>query len=704
MNVRDEMIMNSLKIQNFKGLKNVEIPLSSMVCIIGKNNSGKSSTLLALYYFLKGESISEKYYYDKSKPISIEVEIIDIKDEDLLRLSEEHRKKLINEIEDNKIKLVRKYMNGSTKLCLKKLVPKDPRFYPKNIKEVLKGKSGKNVQIVIQDHLNEYKKDFEGITTQKEVNKIISSIINEMDINEKIEKERPLPSGIPNSITKFLPDPILISAVKDLTDDAKPKSSSTFGKIIKALLDLIDDKDINEIVTALNKLEKFLNKIENDDGTVSDKDRLKQLKELEGITNSFLEDNFPDTSVEINVSPPTLEELFSSSKILINDGIKGDIETKGDGLKRAVIFTLLRTYNVIRKDSSKKNRPYLFLFEEPELYLHPASQKILFEALCNLARHNNQVVTTTHSPIFFTLDYTGIFVKMKRINDVEKPFSTAFYINVEEDMDENDLIKIISFENNNAAFFSDKILLVEGDSDLYFFKHVSKVLNEEWDFDTKNIPIIRLHGKGNARRYKEFFDKFQIDVHMILDIDVLIKDFDKLNVSEDVKVQRKNLLDEISVIIAKEGLDGSPKTRNDVDKTIGKITFREKYERVKEITETVNSANFITAEQARDFEDFYSYIISQDKNRAAKTVLKSGEYDLKLKNDLLDSLREQNIYVLSKGELEDYYPDEIKGNKFSKALKACELLSSKEKILETCPIIDSEGKTELEIIFEHIFK
>jgi len=39
---------------------------------------------------------------------------------------------------------------------------------------------------------------------------------------------------------------------------------------------------------------------------------------------------------------------------------------------------------------------------------------------------------------------------------------------IDEDLAELDLIRLICFENNNAAFFSDKVLLVEGDSDLIF--------------------------------------------------------------------------------------------------------------------------------------------------------------------------------------------------------------------------------------------
>jgi len=60
--------------------------------------------------------------------------------------------------------------------------------------------------------------------------------------------------------------------------------------------------------------------------------------------------------------------------------MKSSIDYKGDGLKRAVTFALLRTY-VEQKNTFKEsdNSKFLFLFEEPELYLHPKAQRILKE-------------------------------------------------------------------------------------------------------------------------------------------------------------------------------------------------------------------------------------------------------------------------------------------------------------------------------------
>jgi len=81
----------------------------------------------------------------------------------------------------------------------------------------------------------------------------------------------------------------------------------------------------------------------------------------------------------------------------------------------------------------------------------------------------------------------------------------------------------------------------------------------------------------------------------------------------------------------------------------------------------------------------------------------------------LSALRDEKIYVLSKGAVEDYYPQWVYGeDKPSKAINACELLPDRQSILDIFSSSShqkedqsNEGqkyeKTEFEVIFERIF-
>jgi len=193
------------------------------------------------------------------------------------------------------------------------------------------------------------------------------------------EKDLILPTGFWNSIKPLLPEPILIPAVKDITDDVKTTESATFGKLLGVLLSLIEDaEEFKDILESFETLKGYLNKVETD-GKVVD-DRLDEVKNIELILEEHIQENFPNVNIDIIIPPPGLKKIFSGAEIQIDDGMKSSIDYKGDGLKRAVTFALLRTY-VEQKNTFKEsdNSKFLFLFEEPELYLHPKAQRILKE-------------------------------------------------------------------------------------------------------------------------------------------------------------------------------------------------------------------------------------------------------------------------------------------------------------------------------------
>ncbi|MBI5902364.1 MAG: AAA family ATPase, partial [Deltaproteobacteria bacterium] len=88
------MKMTHLRIENFKGLHDITIPLSRFTCLIGENNAGKSSVLQALALFFSGSALPKTHYFDTEKQIRIEVIFKDIMDDDVNRLVEDHRIKI----------------------------------------------------------------------------------------------------------------------------------------------------------------------------------------------------------------------------------------------------------------------------------------------------------------------------------------------------------------------------------------------------------------------------------------------------------------------------------------------------------------------------------------------------------------------------------------------------------------------------------
>lgn len=712
------MIIQRIKIDNYRGIKVADFYPSPMTCIIGENNAGKSTILIALSLFFSGSSLTKSDYFNKENEILIELEITNISDVDLLRLNAEHRDRIKEIIIDGKLNLVRIYdLEGKSKLFCKRPGPIDTRLSESVINDLLKGKKGKEISESLIELLPEYGDKLDNLATQKAAKEKIEEIVLDLPSEQMEMKIVSLPTGIDNSISNFLPEPIYIAAVKDLKDDVKTKETTTFGKLLGILLRFLENtEEFEEISKSFEKLHSLFNIIETEEG-VSDS-RIPQIITIEQQIEKYLKENFPKVEVEINVPRPELKQVLSNSKIFINDGVKDTIETKGDGIKRALTFSLLRTYvDQLKEQRNQKllenvdgegglveisSQPYIFLFEEPELYLHPNAQKVLFDALESLSKENNQVFVTTHSPLFFSADSTETFVKViKRYPDGGKPFGSLLTINIKNDLDYKDAFQILCYENNTPAFFANKVLLVEGDSDLIYLKELAKKMNPEWNFDNQNIPIIRMNGKSNIKRYTDFYHKFETKVFSLVDLDMLIDGFDKYESTIEIFGKREGLLKALDAIAESNGFNADIK-KTKIKELTRRYTWKEKYLRLKELAEKVKVGKELTDEEISDIQ----YLFAEESNNLRRQALDAPEGNLDLKFEILQLLRDKGLFILSKGAIEDYYPEGVIGeDKPSKALDAVNKLKAIENPSDFLPKIkkDNAEICEMSEIFSIIF-
>lgn len=710
------MKIKELVIDNYRSVKHAKLPFSNFSCIIGQNNAGKSTILLALSLFYSGSKLKSEDFYNSDHPTRIQVTYENVTETDLMRIPEEHRIRISEILVEQTLKLVRIYdPNGSSKLLCRRLVPSDQRF-----QEDFKGRTGAELKRFIADTYPDYATLFDSVTTQKAAREVLESIIDRMKTEDFEETDSDLPTGIQNSVIPLLPEPIYIPAVKDISDDVKMKESATMGKLVGILMRQIERApEFQEIKQSFSRLNEMLNRVTGPSGDSVDT-RIEQVRTMEGLIEKYIRENFPRIEIELQIPPPELKQVFSSAQILVDDGVKNGIDVKGDGLKRSVTFALIRSYvemrrlNRIDEAESDSSVPvvepsYLFLFEEPELYLHPSAQTVLFEALERLAG-DHQVITTTHSPLFFSPTATGTFIKViKRHDEEDKPFANTMALNLQTDMSAKDAFQVICYENNNAAFFAERVVLVEGDSDVIYFKHIAKILDSDWDFDSRNIPIVRMGGKGNAKRYREYFETFGIDVHTVVDLDALIGDFNKLNITEDLHRKRSTFLKLVdSVAEAAAASVRTPQLNGDkIKKMVERLTWRQKFERLQEYAREVaiGNSSCITPEAVAEIESLFSE--EADAGRKQVIFEDQGGPVLSAKLELLNELRKENVYVLSKGAIEQYYPSGATGDdKPSRALNACRIVQAKSDILNVCPVITVDGHEmlELEAIFSRIFE
>jgi len=714
------MRMKKLTISNYRALRDVSIPLSHFGCLIGENNSGKSSFLQALCLFFSGSKLSAANYFDESQPIRIAVVFEDIGDADLARLVDEHRTRVSDIIKDGRLMLVRLYdTDGKSSLLYNTLMPTEERFAPSTIAALLKG--GRAGQAFANKVTRAFP-ELEGVVdtgmNQDAMRQKIQELADSLPDNQKEPVDLPLPTGIDRSIIPMLPEPIYIPAVKDLADDIKTTESTPFGKILAILLRAVESKlpDAQRLFAELNSK---LNRVVQEDGTVTD-DRLDEVKLIESTVEKYVQESFADVALRITIPPPELKTVFSSARIYANDGVDGLIDTKGDGLRRAIVFSILRSYVELRTtltppEVAKGNEPlaeaarasYVLLFEEPELFLHPKGQHILFDALRVFAE-DHHVLVTTHSPMFFGPNATETFVKLCKTSDAtaDKPYTQVQPVDL-SDITAKDQFQIICFENNNAAFFADTVVLVEGDSDYLLFPHIARTLNPAWDVAKVPVHFARITGKGNIRRYRDFFKRFGVRVPVIADLDLLLNGFQHITPSDELRATRDNLLARVDELIEPDAGSDAP-SGADARDAHDSVELRGLWRRVRERQAEFQAGTCAQDDLNQAVNEFFAW--QRKSDRLAVLMNSDDSQMLQLKWRLLEMLRQVDVYVLERGTIEQYYPDDITGpDKPSRAQDFCSKVVTRDAVLSCCGeqefVRDGQAVTDKEfnLIFSPIF-
>ncbi|MEU7092603.1 ATP-dependent nuclease [Kitasatospora aureofaciens] len=695
------MRISQLVIRNFRGIRELTLPMSSFGCIIGENNAGKSTVLQALDVFFNGPSLKPTDYYDHSASLQVEVTLTGIGETDLARLAQEHRQRIAQVIEDGRLVLSRIYGEGG-KSSLRRMakVPRDARFRPEAVNEMVAKKANPELREAAVYQFPELSGVLPPKPTQKAIRDAVQLLVADLLESELVIGPVDLPTGMESSVQALLPEVIYIPAVKDLSDDLKTSEAASFGKLLSILLNQTKGH-FDQMEKMFSELHRALNIQVETDGSAKD-ERLPQVKTIEKMLEGTLQQAFPRASISIEFPPPELRSVLSNARIAIDDGIRSDFKSKGDGLRRSVTFAILRTYADLRAseremDPTASPRPYLLLFEEPELFLHPQAQRQLFESLKVFAQ-DNHVLVSTHSSSFFSPQATGIFVKLAKDYTSSPPQAVAYPIDL-SDLTLKDQFQLIRQENNDAGFFCRDVLLVEGDSDHILIPHLAKALNEKWDFEQRPIAITRLGGKGRVARYREFFERFGVRVAVLVDLDAITDGFGKLGAGKSSTDVQQQLVKKLGDLASAAG-ELSRKQLKSIQES-GEI--KRQWRAVKEARESHAAGIGSLDEVVAAMDAFFERNESRGQRRA-ELENPTDEQVKELKAKLLEQLRAERIYVLERGAIESYYPQGKGADKPAQAQEFCEQYPDGDSIRALLNGGSTTESCEFDAIFASLFE
>lgn len=515
------MKLKKLSIRNLRGLRNIQFDNQSLTTLIGKNNCGKSSILRAIEILCTGVKPDiEEFYLRSEENIEIEGVFGELKN------WERNSPAVSALVYNNELRL--KYVASiNNEEGEKKRV--EVAYYAFKQNEVIQGWGEK------WSDLDEEMKGIAGEVNIK-AGKDFTTKASKEKVKQRIRDNYPqkvvqgdaewTDESIPfnNALQQAIPKIIIIPAVKDATDESKYSKTgkSAFGELMKKLIlpQIQAEEEYSNIIAAISALS---DRIHSDDGIQG----INQINErLSGRLSRLI-----NAKANVKFENPEIDTVISSSVGLrILDGVHDTpIGLQGHGLQRTLIFSLLEMVAENEAAINDENsRTTIVLYEEPELYLHPQMLRKLKSILNAISLSENwQIICSTHSPVFINVaDAPDSLVILSRIEDggiavkqlTENPFENDEAGQIERDA----LRAALDFHPTVCeAFFANKIILVEGDTEMAIFKHCDELLafcnvNLEKSLD---CTIVSCGGKWTIPAIGRLLSRFGISFKIVHDLD-----------------------------------------------------------------------------------------------------------------------------------------------------------------------------------------
>jgi len=558
------MNIEKIEIKNFRSLRDVAIYPKDILALVGRNNSGKSNVIKALELFFEStiRLINSECFHnhDTGNPIEILVTFN--------QLSDWERESFEPWLDEDKLVVGREIVcKGGDSYEINNLaITRVPEH--EWLQETAVSGDKTTEWWSRRDELKINGLDFgsELGTGKPSVGKWKDTIKDFLDKHgDRIPKKKERlanPKGYPGVLKGALPEFIYVPSIRNISDEARVSKTNPFGQLINSVIEKISEEQKTIVSGKLKEIEKLLNRGEEGE-------RISEIKNIETRLNNLMSE-IMDCDVEIELAMPQLKEVFGGAKIYADDGLRTTIEMKGHGLQRSMIFTILRAYAELshsqKAGDKASERSTIFAIEEPELYLHPQSQRTLMSVFRAIASGRDQVVYATQSSLFVDINYFDQICIMRRDKKDNGHESTPSQLPISKFIEDLKARKEIEATEEsireryahafnpmiNEGFFGDSVIIVEGPSEQYALPIYADALG--YNFDKNNVSVVHCHGKGQMDRLLRVFNGFDIPTYLWFDgdkssSDQAMKDKtlellelvgDKVEKIEDVQTQIKD--------------------------------------------------------------------------------------------------------------------------------------------------------------------
>lgn len=510
------MKIQSVRIKNFRTLKDVTIPFDSVTTFIGPNGAGKSTVLRALDWYFNGKpgSLTEKdcSFGATDEDIEVQVTFADLTDKD--------RDALGKYAPDGVATFTawkRRSPNGSDVLSA------NAKGFPDfNAIKAANGATARKDQYAdlrrSRPDLNLPAANTGAAVEQAMMTWEASHTDQLVDAPEELQTNF---FGF-NSGGKMsgLFDFVLVTADLRASEESIDGKSSIIGRILERSVDrAAADEAIAEIVEESRAKQQ----------KVYEEKFKAQLEAMTTRLNEVVESYSPGRAVTVSPAEVELKAPRTTFQLSVLDGTtETAVERQGHGFQRTLLISALQL--LAQSGAASAEGVICLAIEEPELFQHPIQAQTFAKVLRSLAEDAGkriQVTYATHSPYFLEARHFDQVRRLTRSPD-ETPAVTVHFATVADvkaklngilsaDTVDRQLDGIVA-NQLAVALFAHRAFLVEGTTESSVFYGIGDKASPG-SLEAAGVSIVSVGGKTSIPLAHAILTLIGIPVYALFDAD-----------------------------------------------------------------------------------------------------------------------------------------------------------------------------------------
>jgi len=533
------MKIQSVRIKNFRALKDVTIPFDSVTTFIGPNGAGKSTVLRALDWFFNGKpgSLTEKDCSFGASDEEIEVQVT------FSDLSEKDREALGKYAPDGATTFTawrQRSPDGSDRLSA------NAKGFPEF--NAIKAAAGATAKKDLYKELraNRPELDLPAANTGPAVDEAMTTweAAHTDQLEDALESLQTNFFGF-NSGGKMsgLFDFVLVTADLRASEESIDGKSSIIGRILERSVDrAAADEEIATIVEESRAKQQ----------KVYEEKFKAQLEAMTTQLNAVVSSYSPGRAVTVSPAEVELKAPKTTFEVAVLDGAtETAVERQGHGFQRTILISALQL--LAQSGAASADGVICLAIEEPELFQHPIQAQAFAKVLRSLVEEPDkciQITYATHSPYFLEARHFNQIRRLTRSAD-ESPVVSVHYATVADV--KNRLNGIVDtdvvdrrLDHNVAdqlsiALFANRAFLVEGPTESSVFYGIGDRTSHGM-LEAAGISIVPVGSKTSMPLAHAILSAIGVPAYALFDADAGFEDRAraKNKKQEDIDKERNN--------------------------------------------------------------------------------------------------------------------------------------------------------------------